>query len=295
MHTETIDPAGLVAEALFARRPWHRAELVEHLAQIADDCGDEVTEAIARGFAGGLRGPLAVRLAAIDALRQLGARAWTALDDLGQAAQADVDLEVRMRAAHACVRILPDRPLDPSPFGLALTLGERDARHLAMELLADLGPLATPARGVLARALSSDDSAIAQRALLVLETFGLEGLAIALASPIPAVRRHAVLRLDRRDGELARAVPMLERALRDPDAAVRRGAARSLARCGSYARCTIPSLLHSLHDHDAEARWWSALAAVSLGLRSFDVLSVIAEACDHAPSDLRRLASGAIA
>ena len=254
-----------------------------------------VHDAVVMGLMGGLSGGRTVRARAIDALAALGEHAVGAADALLDVAATDPSLTARMSAAAARTRVLPGEPLDATPFALALVLGEREERHDAIARLADLGAAAWPAVAPLLKVLEHADVTARQQAMLALSRIGVEALAQALDSPSALARRHAVLLLDRRQGELSRAVPLLVRALRDRDAAVRRSAAVSLGRCGAWARCAIPALLHALRDPDAEVGWWSALAAVTLGLASPDVIAALADAADRAPVDLRQRAAGALA
>lgn len=251
-------------------------------------------DALVAGLLGGLRAD-ATRLRALEAIAEMGERAVTAADPLALVAQRHEVLAVRVAAAYARGRVAPRQHLDATPFALALVLGEREEKHEAIALLSALGPTALPAAPALAKVLESEDLVARQQATLALSKIGVDALELALRCPVAAVRRHAVILLDRRTGELSRAVPMLARMLSDRHAGVRRAAAVSLGRCGAWARCAIPALLHALSDDDPEVRWWSALAAAGLSMRTPDVMTHLADAAECAPVDLRQRASGVLA
>ena len=274
--------------ALFEDRPADRAAACAVLA-----ASQPPHEAVVRGLLGGLAGSV-TRMRALEALAEMGERAVLAADPLALLALRHESLPVRVAAAFARGRVAPRHHLDVTPFALTLVLGEREERHEAIAMLGALGATAAPAAPALAKVLETDDLVARQQATLALSRIGLDALALALASPVTAVRRHAVMLLDRRQGELSRAVPMLAHALADRDAAVRRAAAVSLGRCGAWSRCAIPALLHALRDPDAEVRWWSALTLAGLSITTSDVVGRIADAADVAPVDLRARAADAL-
>ena len=276
-----------VYAALFEKDAPRRAQARERLAAHRGP-----HDSVVMGLAGGMRGNDDCRLRAIEALQALGPRAASASAALAQLVATDPQLSIRVAAAHARACVDPAEALDPAPFAMALVLGERDERHDAIALLGSLGPVAAPAIPLLVKVCESDDLVARQQATLALSRIGIDALAAVLKCRAVSSRRHAVLLLDRRHGELSRAVPLLVSALADKDADVRRAAAVALGRCGAWARCAIPSLQHAMRDRDGEVRWWSALAAATMGVSTRDVVTGLLEARDRAPVDLRDRATG---
>ena len=252
-------------------------------------------DAALMGLIGGLAGGATARARALGALAELGEHAVGASDAVRRVLNTAAALPERLTAAIALTHLSPDETLDATPFALALVLGEREERHDAIARLAALGARAMPAVPSLLKVLEMADATARQQAMLALSQIGLDALAMALECPSVLARRHAVMLLDRREGELSRAVPLLTRALCDRDAGVRRAAAVSLGRCGAWARCAIPALLRALNDADPEVGWWAALAAAGLGHATPPVITALAEAKDNAPVDLRQRVASTLA
>jgi HEAT repeat protein len=174
------------------------------------------------------------RLAAVDAIEQLGPSAAPAQPALVQALN-DRDRFVRWAAARTLGKVGPVHPAIEVPI-LARLLDDQDVDvdRAAAVALANYGPVAQPAVPALTRMLRADHWVLRIQAVQTLESIGtgaasaIPALAAALTDPDTRVRRFSAELLGKFGGRAREAVPALERALGDGNADVRRAVSDAL-------------------------------------------------------------------
>jgi HEAT repeat protein len=166
-----------------------------------------------------LRGPGWLRAALVDCDAQAAPCSRGALRRL-EAACRDGDAAMRERAVRALAR--HDAAEPGTVLGPLLRHRLADVRRLAVELLPDSGPQATP---VVRRALADTDSSVRRAAYESLARLMTDDTAAvwrkALRDPDAALRMHAIGRLETLTDDETESSRALVLAVRDDDAAVR--------------------------------------------------------------------------
>jgi HEAT repeat protein len=222
-------------------------------------------------------GDMTARLAAVMAMRELGAVAWPAVPALTRAL-SDPIVGIRKAAAgalggigEAAVSAVPE---------LARALGDphRFVRSWAAMALFEIGPAAKPAAADLIRMLETDAANLRGRAWCASALpeihadvdLAVPALVRALSEdPSEEVRSVAVLSLESYGAEAARrgATEYLIDALRDPHWKVRGNAACALMAMGADAQRAVSPLEGALRDDTTYVRDCATRALAELASR----------------------------
>lgn len=279
----------LLAQSLFHDSEQHRERAAVKLSERG-----VLLDAVAAAFLSALELDPEIQRRSLEALAHLGSRAKRLVPAVARLLVSDV-AEVRLMAAYAVVRLKGESRVALAELAVHLAHDEEWIRQYAAGLLGRLGPAATAARFALHDALEHPTSLTRQHAVRALAAIGIDALAPALRHRCEAVRHHAIFLLDRTAKGDPRALELLAEALDDPSLQVRRSAAFSLARNRPASSRLRTALERRLGDADLEVRGWCAVALAVVGGCTSVVVGELLEAIQAGPTQLRSLASRALA
>ncbi len=235
-----------------------------------------------------------VRIAAIDALAQLGPAAKEAVAEL-TAQLDDKSPRVRARAARALRALGPAAQSSAARLAELTTDPDARVRRMAVAALHTIGPaeVAVPA---LAKELTDADPAVRIAALDGLADFG-EASAGALAAALdnPETRYWAALAIGDIGPPCRSTVDALTRSLKDDRPDVRYEVLIALARVGPDAAKSVTEIQTSLSDPDPSVRTAAAFALGHIGTPAAPAADALRKAVDDSEGLLPTVAAWAIA
>jgi HEAT repeat protein len=191
-----------------------------------------------------------VRAHAAHALMQIGVDAASAAPALAKAI-SDPDFHVQRMAIAALERIHPDPKVVIEALGKALADSDPSVRIAALHTLTEYSDAAVP---VLGKALENKDtrywSALALGELGVQAKGAVPALAAALADERPEVRRELLIALARVGADAAPAVPAIVPLLQDKDESVAHAAGFALGSIGPGAASATDALRKAIDGKD---------------------------------------------
>jgi predicted Zn finger-like uncharacterized protein len=239
-----------------------------------------------------------VRVAAAEALGQIGVQARIAYPYLADVNRGDEAEHVRTKAKEAMERIGPPT-LSDAPQLLDRLKDRKNGRHPRAAAALALAVARSDDRTTLKAledALKDTDALVRVSAARALWSLGVrqadilnEALIAGLKDPDPVVKQQAAEALFALGPEARPAAPQLEAVLGDPDALVRLRATQALWSIGPAAKAQVPRLLKGLEDRDAKVRVYSAMAVWTIA-HVKDGVPVLADALRNPDVLVRQMA-----
>lgn len=284
----------LAAEVQKLTDPKHSDQALQAL----QEAGTSAVEPLLDGMQN-RKAPLKNRLAAIEALGELGSAAETAVPALMEALN-DRTPEIRSQAARTLGSIGEKAKAAVPELVAALKDPNEGVRISAANALSGMGPVAQSALPALIEVLSDPSQGVRSNAIAAIANLGTDGKAAlsalvdCLNDPDLGVRQGAITAIGRLGHEAKPAVSALSHSLRDPEKEVRLSTITALGRIGADARDAVPDLIQVLQNGDRELRSFTALAIGRMGSAAASAVDPLTKALSDPDKDVRLNVAGAL-